>query len=223
MAERKVRGHHTAVKPGDVFGRLTVEKMAPGKWRTMAHCRCECGGSKVANPADLTSGKTRSCGCLRQEVTGDRCRTHGEAGRRLYHVWAKIKERTSDPNCKSWKNYGGRGITMHPAWCDDYAAFRDYVLTVLGGPPSRANSIDRMNNALGYVPGNLRLATPAQQSRNQRRIITVEVSGERMCLKDACARLHRDYMQVYGQVQRARHRGITPQEVIDRYTKACNQ
>ena len=31
-------------------------------------CRCDCGGIKFASVNDLTSGRTRSCGCLRKEL-----------------------------------------------------------------------------------------------------------------------------------------------------------
>ena len=35
----------------------------------------------------------------------------------------KIVRRCLDPGNKSYPDYGGRGITMHPEWLADYAAF----------------------------------------------------------------------------------------------------
>lgn len=54
---------------GKVFGKLTViEYMGPDEknntflWR----CKCECGGETITRTSSLTSGKTKSCGCLRK-------------------------------------------------------------------------------------------------------------------------------------------------------------
>lgn len=59
---------------GRVFGRLTVvaeagrDRHGRLTWLT----RCECGTEKVIQSGNLTSGDTRSCGCLHRELTGQR-------------------------------------------------------------------------------------------------------------------------------------------------------
>ena len=62
------------LKPGQVFGRLTVlEESAPpteytaykGRWY---RCRCQCGNTVVVRRDALVSGNTKSCGCLRRDV-----------------------------------------------------------------------------------------------------------------------------------------------------------
>jgi hypothetical protein len=56
------------------FGRLVViERVTGTTWR----CRCDCGKEKIVSTKCLTSGFTRSCGCLRKEshyvdITGQR-------------------------------------------------------------------------------------------------------------------------------------------------------
>lgn len=48
------------------FGRLTVLGYDhSAKKRAYYRCRCECGKEAVVYSGNLTSGKTRSCGCLR--------------------------------------------------------------------------------------------------------------------------------------------------------------
>lgn len=44
------------------FGKLTVLEPAPTKgwWKT----KCDCGNTKIVRGSSLTTGNTRSCGCL---------------------------------------------------------------------------------------------------------------------------------------------------------------
>ena len=54
---------------GDVYGRLTVISHA-GKDHRNKHlwlCVCECGNEKVVVSDNLSSGKSKSCGCLKAE------------------------------------------------------------------------------------------------------------------------------------------------------------
>ena len=60
--------------------------------------------------------------------------------------------------------YGGRGITVHPAWRKSFQAFYDYI----GDKPSPIHSLDRIESDGNYEPGNVRWATPLQQNLNQR-------------------------------------------------------
>lgn len=212
------------VKIGDRFHRLVVERFAKGKWRAQAVVRCDCGAVKEVDCRHLRTGMVKSCGCWNTEVVKTRCITHGmSVGRRthgrpqhyLYTHWTSIKGRTSNPNNPSWADYGGRGITMHPAWRDDAAAFAAWIIENLGERPSLGHSLDRIDNDKGYEPGNLRWGTRGQQARNTRRNIWVEVGGERMCLKDACAKLGINRITMLRRITCARRQGYTPQDVVD--------
>lgn len=60
--DSKQRSHNLA---GLTFGRLFVVKRAEhGRWE----CRCKCGGLTTVRGSHLRSGRTKSCGCLRQEL-----------------------------------------------------------------------------------------------------------------------------------------------------------
>lgn len=51
------------------FGRLTaVEDAGKQHGRNLVRCRCDCGGECVVIQGNLTSGNTRSCGCLYKET-----------------------------------------------------------------------------------------------------------------------------------------------------------
>ena len=65
----------------------------------------------------------------------------------------------------SFKDYGGRGISVCDRWRRSFTAF----LKDVGERPSSEHSIDRFpNNDGNYEPGNVRWATRDQQNRNKR-------------------------------------------------------
>ena len=54
---------------GKKFGRLTVIRRAfTGRPGTFWECLCDCGKTKIANGLLLRDGKTKSCGCLKEET-----------------------------------------------------------------------------------------------------------------------------------------------------------
>ena len=56
---------------------------------------------------------------------------------------------------------------MYQGWRNDFIAFVCYLLDELGERP-KGKSLDRIDNDGHYEPGNLRWATPKQQSDNKR-------------------------------------------------------
>lgn len=59
---------------GRKYGRLLVLERAgtsgqDGQRRTMWLCQCDCGNTTVVIGANLRAGMTRSCGCLRREIS----------------------------------------------------------------------------------------------------------------------------------------------------------
>lgn len=161
-------GKRIDVEPGTRFGRLTVIKeVAPRNKLRRILVVCDCGEEREVNLKDLRSSNTKSCGCLGSEhirQIGQNNITHGGTGTRLYKTWRAIKQRCTNPRCKDYSNYGGRGITICRSW-SKFENFRDWALK--NGYQDNL-TIDRRNNDKGYSPKNCRWATPSQQSRNQR-------------------------------------------------------
>lgn len=69
--QREIAGKYKQVSLiGRTFGRLTVISKAPNKnnnWSTYWNCRCSCGKTSVVHGHKLSSGHTKSCGCLASE------------------------------------------------------------------------------------------------------------------------------------------------------------
>lgn len=55
---------------GKRFGRLTV--IEPAERNGFVKCKCDCGNEYTVQVYRLTSGNTRSCGCLRRDLSSYR-------------------------------------------------------------------------------------------------------------------------------------------------------
>ena len=82
----------------------------------------------------------------------------------LRHIFASIKQRCNNPKCKSYKNYGGRGIKCLFKSSNDFV---DYVINELQTDP-RNLTIDRIDNNGHYEPGNVRFVSYSENLKNRR-------------------------------------------------------
>lgn len=163
---------------GKRFGRLTVvgEEVSrrkfvrpPNSWIYYADCVCDCGNRHAVKICSLTMGVTRSCGCLIMDTTT----THGHSYTRVYKAWRSMRDRCTNPRSRSFRNYGGRGITVCGRWLDSFKAF-----LVDMGSPKDGESLDRIDNNGPYAPGNCRWATSVQQNNNRRGNKRLTFSGK---------------------------------------------
>ena len=154
-------------RTGCRFGLLTVLGRGPNQGkRTVWICQCDCGNRREVRSCSLTSGNTRSCGCLSAAVAGRLNTIHGMCKRypAEHRAWMLIKQRTLNPNNPNYPRYGGAGISICEQWASSFTAFFEHI----GPRPSADHSVDRIDNSKGYFPGNVRWATAAEQVQNSR-------------------------------------------------------
>ena len=153
---------------GQRFGLFTVLREGGRISRKVCWiCRCDCGVIKEVAGQALTTGHTKSCGCLKSTVTRTRSTSHGLRWHYLYRTWSGIISRTANPTNPSYRNYGARGIRMCDEWVSDPGLFIRWVLENLGDRPP-GKSLDRIDNDDWYRPGNVKWSTASEQRRNQR-------------------------------------------------------
>src|SRR3972149_9302330 len=99
---------------------------------------------------------------------------HGGSYTKLYDSWGHMKQRVLNPNNKSFKDYGGRGIKVCNEWLE-FTPFRDWALN--NGYVDNLE-INRINNNGNYEPSNCNFATHSENQRNKRNTITLEIANE---------------------------------------------
>lgn len=109
-----------------------------------------------------------------------------------YTVWIQMRQRCSNPNCRVYKHYGGRGIKV----CERWNSFKNFIAD-MGERPNNKYSIDRIDVDGDYCPENCRWATQTQQVQNRRCYNKLGYAGIRQKGKTFQARITVNYKELY--------------------------
>ena len=186
------------------FGRLVVihreaDQILPSGYKNvMWKCRCDCGREIITRSKSLLHGVTQSCGCLVKDLLSQRAGKHYKSGTRLYAIWDSMRERCNNPNNHSYKNYGGRGITIVSEW-DDYEKFYEWAISSGYDETAKRGlcTLDRINVNGCYSPENCRWATIKKQSNNKRNTILLTYNNTTCSLSEWAEQVNIKYQTLW--------------------------
>lgn len=177
------------IKPGNVFGMLTVLKYH-GKSRHKHKfwlCKCICGNEKIIRERNFVTGITVSCGCYGRNMKTRL--THGLSKTRIYRIWNLMLYRCNNRKHIGYDLYGGRGIKVCNEWLN-FMVFYDWANA--NGYADNL-TIDRINNNGNYEPGNCRWVTNKKNSNNKRTNRNITIDGETKSMKQWAEKMGVNY------------------------------
>ena len=138
------------------------------------YCICDCGGTVLTRCCSITSGSTKSCGCLQREsaiknaqkatsMTRKYSKEDSESG--IYKRWRGIIKRVKyiKPNNRNYSVYKGKGINI----CKEWELFENFKRWSLENGYSPELTIDRIDGNKGYSPDNCRFITMSENLKNR--------------------------------------------------------
>jgi hypothetical protein len=164
-------------RQGEKHNRLTIVsriayKKLNGESNYYFIVSCECGSQyRDISYNSLTSGNTKSCGCLYDEFCTFNKNTplkkhkkHGLTKNKLYRRWRAMLARCNDPTNPSYHRYGGRGISV----CEEWKDITNFYKWLFSNGYDTGLEVDRIDNDKGYSPENCRLVSKKQNMANKR-------------------------------------------------------
>jgi hypothetical protein len=189
---------------GQVFDRWTIYGFVGSK-RGNNHwlCRCSCGNWGIVGQYQLSTARSKSCGCLRHDTKPSL--THGMTNTSVFSRWTDMHTRCYNENNPAYRNYGGRGIIVEERWHDFTNFFAD-----MGHPPTPEHEIERVNNNENYGPENCIWDTILNQARNKRTNIYLTLNGITRCAAEWGHLLGIPRDTIYGRY----HKGLSDIECL---------
>lgn len=205
---------------GKRFGRLTVIKYLQENEREKKRkcwlCRCDCGNVKTYSADKIISGSTHSCGCEMIERIGRLNRKYIYSCKRLYGVYAAMKERCCNSKNEEYHNYGARGIIVCQEWLESFDNFAEWSFAngYNKNAPRGQCTLDRINNDKGYSPDNCRWITNKENCNNMRKNVLIEYNGNTYTMSQLANELSIPYRYFSSRYAR----GKTIEQILDDYT-----
>lgn len=163
---------------GKRFGKWLVISKSDNKSSNGTYiwnCLCDCGNNGQVKTNELNLGASTKCKKCAMEYLKRINTTHGMTKTTEYNSWKGMIQRCTNPDDPSYKDWGGRGVTV----CDRWLIFSNF-LEDMGEKPQPGLTIERKKNNLGYFKENCEWATKMEQSLNRRSTVLIEYKGEKM-------------------------------------------
>jgi hypothetical protein len=151
----------TQLKQGDIIGKWTiVGEQYRKNGRLFVKCQCECKNESDVRKDHLRFGGSFKCAeCAKQE----RHSTHRMSKTPQYQIWRGLMARCFNKNEPSYKNYGGRGISVS----DEWKKFEQFH-SDMGFSPEGKYTLDRIDVNGNYSKENCRWVSWDIQAHNKR-------------------------------------------------------
>lgn len=177
---------------GQKFGRLTViNYLGHSYWE----CKCDCGKTTKVFTGGLQSGKIKSCGCYAIDMLKQRSIKHGLSYSKVYRVARDIVKRCYNKNCKSYKDYGGRGVTVFPLWKNDIGSFAKWLLK--HGWHEGCEVDKDIKGGKGYYPDTITIVDKKENAQHKRNTIHITYMGKTQSLRAWCNELGLKYGTIW--------------------------
>lgn len=144
-------------------------------------CRCKaCGNTSMVTRSNLTSGHTKSCGCIKKKACSENFKKHGQTGTRLHNIWRDILKRCKNKNYREFHLYGGRGIEV----CEEWTQFENFFNWAKSNGYEDSLTIDRVDTNGNYEPSNCRWTTQKRQNNNKRNNHFITFRGRTLTISE---------------------------------------
>ncbi len=119
--------------PDSINGFTIVTDLGVIKRRRTVIAKCKyCHKNWKVGYIFLRTERTKSCGCMsiqfQKETMSNKINARKNGRTKLYAIWAAMKQRCYNPNDKSYKRYGGIGVTVCEEWKNSYLEFEKWCL-----------------------------------------------------------------------------------------------
>lgn len=185
---------------GEKFGMLTAVKPSyrdeNGRWVWLFEC--ECGGQVERKLAIMMTARRKSkishCGC------SPAAKTHGltKNFQKLHWVWKAMRQRCSNPKCKDFPHYGGRGIVV----CEQWSSFDAFHFWAVSSGYEEGLTIERKDVNGNYCPENCTWIGNEYQSRNRTDTVTFVYKGKPRDIRELSEISGIDYYTLRGRLTR---------------------
>jgi hypothetical protein len=130
---------------------------------------CRCGVEKLVLTKNLLSGRTRSCGCLKRQVSQllSQYDQNGDLKRSAlaeYRAFRSAEQRCNNPRASKYESCGGLGIKFHEAWTHDFPKFYEDL-----GPAKPGQILTRRDLRKDFTPQNCFWGTWNDRSEAERK------------------------------------------------------
>lgn len=162
-------------------------------------CQSKCEHTEVREIRNdlLKSDNPPMCSICRK----NNGRAFGLSKTRIHHIWDGMNRRCYDPNNKSYKNYGERGITICDEWLGKNG-FLNFYNWALDNGYSELLSIERMDVNKGYSPDNCTWIPMPDQSKNRTITLYYEIDGEKDTVANVAKANDMNYATIKDRIKR---------------------